>query len=135
MPRDHSSDGRHAPSYQEVRPVRELITEQEMMVALNYGDRTAEEEARAYANVGYQENLLKQIEAIGMQLSDEKAALARQMDARTSQPYTKAIVAVRDAIEVHRTIQNKRTAATLKVEVWRTLQANQRARDNWQGGR
>lgn len=117
------------PSYRDVRPVRPLVSEDEAWEAKAYLDETAHDFAVAYADVDFETYMLRQIEAMGVVYSDAKASAARLYESRCSEAYGKQIERVRKAQLAFKELEAKRTAATLKIEVWRTVSANSRVRD------
>lgn len=117
------------PRYEDVKPVRELVTLAEMFEAKEFLDTVDQQWGIAVAEMGRAEARLKMAEAAGIMTSNEKNAVRQQADARTSPHYARAVE------ELYRTqmrceqLKAKRAAAQLKIEVWRTLRADQRMRE------
>jgi len=117
------------PLYRDVQPVKEIVTFDEAMDAKVLLDETADDYAVAYAEVDFRQYTLRQIEALGAQLSDERAALAKQWDARTSAAYEKGIERLRHAQVEFKRLEAMRDGAKTKIELYRTIEASRRARD------
>ena len=117
------------PGLRDVQPVKDLVTYEEAMEAKVYLDEIAHDWAEAYADVDYYTYLLRQTEALGAQMSDERAANAKLWDARTSEAYTNAVRRLRDAQTDMKLIEHRRQAALLKLELYRTIRADKRARE------
>jgi hypothetical protein len=123
------------PSHCDVQPITDLVTDEEAYEAMQFLDQVAHDFAVAYAEADYRAYLLKQVEAVGALLSDEKANDRRLWEARQSVPYTNAILEVRQAQLAFMEIKARREAAQLKIEVWRTIHADKRGRDVPEPGR
>jgi hypothetical protein len=116
-------------SYQDVRPVRDLVTEEECYEAMVYLDQTAAEFGALQAEAKYREYMVGAAEAVGALYSDEKSADRRKYEARTSQAYLKRLEELREAERDYLTLRAKRDAAHVKIEVYRTTRADKRARE------
>jgi len=73
------------------------------------------------------EHMLKHIEALEFKMSEGKSAEARKADARTSPRYLEAITEDAVAAGEYERLRALREAAALKIEAWRSEQANFRA--------
>ncbi len=73
------------------------------------------------------EHMLRHIEALEFKASDGKSAEARKADARTSKRYVDAIKEDAVAAGEYERLKALREAAALKIEAWRSEQANFRA--------
>lgn len=120
---------RRSPSYRDVAPVRPLVTEDEAMEAMAFVDTIAHEFARTQAYADFLEYRLSIVEAVGATLSDERSVDKRKWDARASAAYSDAVQAWYTAKTEALTIKAKRDAAMMKLEIYRTGRADQRARE------
>ena len=73
--------------------------------------------------------MMRSIEAVGALFSNETANDRRLWDARSSDAYAAHAKRVRDAQIRWKEIEAKRAAAILKIEVYRTIRADKRARE------
>src|SRR3954468_17811671 len=108
------------PTYQDVQPVRDLVTDEEAYEAMQYMDNSAHDFGVAIAHFEYADYQVKMAEAAGVLVSSETSDAKRQADARTSPQYEKAIKARYKAQLKREEMKAKREAAQIKVEVWRT---------------
>lgn len=123
------------PSYRDVQPIRDLVTDEEMYEAMQYLDLVAHDFAEATADFDRSEYRVKMAEAAGVIVSDEKNAARQQADARTSPHYGRAVDARYDAQLRLEEFKAKRAAAEIKIGVWRTLHADRRLREIPEAGR
>jgi hypothetical protein len=72
-------------------------------------------------------HMLKHVEALEFKLSDGKSAEAKKCDARTSARYMAAVEEDAVAAGEYEKMKALREAASLKIEAWRSEQANWRA--------
>lgn len=72
-------------------------------------------------------HMLKHVEALEFKMSDGKSAEARKSDARTSKRFVEAIREDAVAAGEYERLKALREAAALKIETWRSEQANFRA--------
>jgi hypothetical protein len=115
------------PTYEDVKPVVDLITDDEMWEAKVFIDETAHDFAVAKAAFNLAVDKVKMAEAAGVMLSKETNATRQQADARITPTYVRAIEAKGAAETRYEELLVKRRAAELKIEVWRTIAANKRA--------
>lgn len=119
----------HAPAYRDVRPVRELVTDDEAWEAKVFLDETTHDIAEAQTDAEYAEYMIGVAEATGATLSDETSVDKKKWDARTSSTYAKQVKLWREARFAFLKLKARRDAAQLKVELWRTIRADKRARE------
>jgi hypothetical protein len=124
---------RRTPTYRDVQPVRDLVTEDEAYEAMVYLDTIPHDYAIAYADIDYENYMMRSIEAVGALYSTETANDRRLWDARQSDAYAKHAKRVRDAQVRFKEIEARRAAAILKIEVYRTIRADKRAREVQEG--
>ena len=72
-------------------------------------------------------HMLKHIEALEFKMSDAKSVDAKKSDARTSKRWLDAIREDAVAAGEYERLRALREAAALKIEAWRSEQANMRA--------
>lgn len=120
---------RRTPSRRDVEPVRDLVTTEEAYEAMVYLDTIPHDYAIAYARQDLELHRLRATEAVGALYSNETANDRRMWDARSSDGYLKQADRLFKAQVAFKEIQAKRDAALLKVEVYRTIRADKRARD------
>lgn len=72
-------------------------------------------------------HMLKHIEALEFKLSEAKSVEARKADARTSKRFVDAIREDAVAAGEYERLKALREAAALRIEAWRSEQANYRA--------
>lgn len=86
--------------------------------------------AQAKADRIYLENFRKSKKAMGMraaELEGHKTAAVQEREAYASSDYIMILEALKAAVEKEETLRWMMVSAEAKVEVWRTLSANQRA--------
>ena len=120
---------RRTPSYRDVKPVTDLVTDDECFAAMQYLDETAHDLAKAQSDADYLEYMISAAEAVAALYSDERSVDKRKWDARASPSYLQRLEEWRDAKRTFLALRAKHEAAKLKVEVWRTIHADKRARD------
>jgi hypothetical protein len=121
--------GTRRPSYRDVRPVVDLVTDEEMYEAMQYIDTVAHDFAVAVADFDRADYRVRMAEAAGVMTSKEPNAARQQADARTSPHYLRTIDARYEAQMRLEEIKARRVAAQLKIEVWRTIHADKRIRE------
>lgn len=126
---------RRVPSYGDVRPVVDLVTDQECHDAMQFMDTIPHDYAVAQAEADYAEHLLSVTESVGAMLSEERAVDKKKWEARASRNYAERLIAWRVARTLFLEIKAKREAAQIKIEVWRTIHADKRSRDVPEPGR
>lgn len=105
----------------------QLITDSELEKALDWlrdNAATIGEAKRRTVKAGH---MLKHVEAIEFKKSDAKSADAKRADARTSERYLDAVTEDAVAAGEYERLKALREAAALKIEAWRSEQANFRA--------
>lgn len=120
---------RRTPSGRDVRPVRDLVTDEEAAEALVYIDTIPHDYAIAYARQDLELHRLRATESVGALYSNETANDRRLWDARSGDGYMKQAQRLFQAQVAFQEIKAKRDAAMLKVELYRTIRADKRARD------
>jgi hypothetical protein len=130
-----TTDYRERPGYRHVRPVRDLVTDEEAHEAMQFLDTIPHAAAVAKAEWEYLDSMTSVTEAVGAQFSDERAVDKRKWDAKTSRAYTDNLAAVKKARIIQLEIEGKREAARIKIEVWRTIHADKRERGVAEPGR
>ena len=94
--------------------------------AIEYILHNSKKYAEAKANRCYLEMFTKSKKAILMGLSDESAANAQERYAYAHPEYSELLLGLKAAIEIEETLKWNLTAAQLRVDIWRTEQANNR---------
>ncbi|WP_256735005.1 hypothetical protein [Variovorax sp. dw_954] len=77
----------------------------------------------------YLEEFRKTKKALLMNLSPERSAVAREQYAYSHPEYQQLLEGLRAAVEAEETLKFKIIAAQLRVEVWRSQNANNRGQD------
>jgi hypothetical protein len=104
-----------------------IVRDDDMERALDYLRDSAAEIGAAKARMVKAGHWLKHVEALEMKMSSERSAEARKADARCSERYLEAIAEDAEASGAYETLKSLREAAALKIEAWRSEQANYRA--------
>lgn len=104
-----------------------IVTNAELQKALDWLRDSAGDLGNAKARAVKAGHMLKHVEAIEFKLSDATSNDKRQADARTSDAYVDAINEDAIAAGELAKMQALREAAALKIESWRSEQANFRA--------
>lgn len=104
-----------------------IVTETELEKALDFLRDNAKAIGDAKARVVRAGHMIKHVEALHFKLSDASSNDKRQADARTSDAYLSAIVEDAEAAGAYETMKALREAAALKIESWRSEQANYRS--------
>lgn len=130
-------DDRYRPSHRDVRPVRDLVTDEDAHEAMQLLETTAFDVAKLQTDREYYAYMIGAAEAVGGLHSDERSADKRKWEARSGQYYLDQIKFWREATQKFLELKARRDAAILKIEVWRTIRADKRARqeDAWQDSR
>jgi hypothetical protein len=124
-----------APRYQDVEPVRDLVTDEECYEAMQLLDSIAHDYAVAIAAADRAAYQLRMAEAAGVMVSEQKSDARRQAESRVSAAYSRAVdVQYRAQLRAEE-LKAQRAAAQLKIEVWRTIHADKRSRDVAEPGR
>ncbi len=98
--------------------------------ALNYIRDKAPAYAKAKANRVYLEEFRKSKKALLMrdaEIAGQKSAVSQEREAYAHPEYRDLLEALRDAVETEESFRWRMVAAQAKIEVWRSLSANQRA--------
>ena len=85
--------------------------------------------AQAKADRVHLEHFRKSKKALLMNECTEKAVTAREQYAYSHPDYMKLLEGLREAVRVEETLRWRLTAAQLRVEVWRSENANNRSQD------
>lgn len=104
-----------------------IVTEAELEKALDFLRDGAKALGTAKARVVRAGHMLKHIEALEFKASDATSNDRRQADARTSEAYLEAINEDAIAAGDYEMMRALREAAALKIESWRSEQANYRS--------
>jgi len=94
--------------------------------AIDFLLKNAEKYATAKAQRVYLEEFRKSKKALLMNQCDEKTVNAREQFAYSHADYIGVIEGLRSAVEIEETLKWHQIAAQLRVEVWRSEQANNR---------
>ena len=94
--------------------------------AVDFLIANAEKFAKAKADRVYLEEFRKSKKALLMNACTEKAANAREQFAYSHPEYIELLEGLREAVRVEETLRWRLTAAQLRVEVWRSENANNR---------
>lgn len=97
--------------------------------AVDFIVRNAGKFAEAKAQRIYLEEFRKTKKALLMNQCDEKAVNAREQYAYSHTEYQELLSGLRAAVAVEEELKFKIEAARLRVEIWRTEQANNRQQD------
>lgn len=116
------------PTYRDVQPVRDLVTEEDAMEAMAWLDSSPHESAEAFAAVDLHIALLRRAEADAALASAEKSNDRKLWEARTSNDYREAAFRLRDAQSTWKEMDLRRQVAMLKIELYRTICADKRQR-------
>lgn len=122
------ADDRRRPTHRDVEPVRDLVTDEEAHEAMQLLDTTHFKVSKLQTDREYYAFMIGAAEAVGGLHSDERSADKRKWEARTSQHYLDQITAWREATQNFLELKARREGASLKIEVWRTIRADKRAR-------
>ncbi len=104
-----------------------IVTNTDLQKALDFLRDSAAELGLAKARAVKAGHMIKHIEAIEFKASDATSNDKRQADARTSDAYVDAINEDAYATGELAKLQALREAAAMKIESWRSEQANYRA--------
>lgn len=106
--------------------MQNVVSDEKVAAALNYLTSTDEDAARAKALLEGLELKKKTIIAVAYSNSTEKGVKDKEMDAYMSNEYMDLCSDIQNAVLDLEIYRNKRKRAELTVEVWRSIQANQR---------
>lgn len=79
------------------------------------------------------ENMLRVTKSVAMKASGESAVSAQEREAYASDQYLAAVQRVTGATIAFEELRAKREAAKMRIEYWRSLNANQRAAERGYG--
>lgn len=97
--------------------------------AIDFLLKNAEKYAQAKAQRVYLEEFRKSKKALLMNQSDEKTVNAREQFAYSHPEYVGVIDGLKSAVEIEETLKWQQIAAQLRVEIYRTQEASNRAMD------
>lgn len=104
-----------------------IVTDEDLSKALDWLRDNAPAIGEAKARLVKAGHMLKHIEALLFLASEEKSAEARKSSARASDKYLDAINEEAFAAGEYEKMKALREAAALKIESWRSEQANYRS--------
>jgi hypothetical protein len=104
-----------------------VVTEVELAKALDWLRDSAADMGDAKARLVRAEHMVKHTEALLMRASDAKSAEMRKADARCDPRWLEATGEEAVAAGEYEKLKALREAAALKIEAWRTEQANYRS--------
>lgn len=104
-----------------------IVSETELEKALDFLRDNAQAIGDAKARTIRAGHMLKHVEALAFKASEERSAEARKADARTSEAYLSAVYEDAVAAGEYEKLRALREAAALKIESWRSEQANYRS--------
>jgi hypothetical protein len=110
-----------------VRHQPRIVSDADLEKALDWLRDSAQEIGDAKARLVRAGHMVKHIEALELKMSSEKSVEARKADARCSERYLSAIEEDAVATGEYQKLASLREAASLKIEAWRSEQANFRA--------
>lgn len=103
------------------------VTEEQVQHALDYLRDSASAAAEAKAERIFCDEYRKSLKAMLMQESGEKAINAQERDAYADGRYTAHLEKLKKAVYEDEFNRARRVAAEMKIEAWRTQQANIRS--------
>lgn len=106
---------------------RRIVDDEELEKALDWLRDNAADMGHAKSRLIKAQRMVEHIEAILFMRSDQSSDLKRKADARSSAKYKEAIDEEAIAAGEYEKLRALREAAALKIETWRSEQANYRA--------
>lgn len=106
---------------------RHIVPEESAERALHWLHENAAEMGKAKERAVLAGHMVKHILHIAMKQSGEKTAAGKERDAYASKEYLNAILEDAKATGALEVLRSQREAQALKIETWRTEQANYRA--------
>lgn len=103
-----------------------MISKERLEKALSYLVDTDEPAAQAKALMTRLEDAKKTVQALEYFKSPEGSAAGKTQDALASKAYRDHIELLGNAVADYELLRNKRATETLVVEIWRSVNANQR---------
>jgi hypothetical protein len=104
-----------------------IVSEDEVEKALAFLRDSARDIGAAKARVVKAGHYIRHVEALEYKASTASSIEGRKNDARTAQAYLDAINEDAEAAGAYEVLKALREAAALKIEAWRSEQANYRA--------
>ena len=104
-----------------------IVSNEELQKALDWLRDNADDAGKAKARAVKAGHMMKHVEALEFKMSDASSNDKRQADARTSAAYVDAINEDAAAAGELEKLRALREAAAMKIEAWRSEQANYRA--------
>lgn len=104
-----------------------IVSDDDIGKALDWLRDSARELGAAKERTVRAGHMLKHIEALESKMSNEKSAEARKADARCSERYLEAMEEDAIAAGEYERLKSLREAAAMRIEAWRSEQANFRA--------
>lgn len=101
--------------------------------ATQYLVDSAAEIAAARANLTKAENMLRVVKSMAMRISNAKSSAAQETEAYASPQYLTAINELVAATQAYEELRALREAAKMRIEYWRSLNANQRSAERGYG--
>lgn len=101
--------------------------------ATEYLIESAAEIAAARADLTKAENMLRVVKAMAMRMSNAKSVAAQETEAYASPQYLQAINDLTAATQAYEELRAKREAAKMRIEFWRSMNANQRTAERGYG--
>lgn len=96
-------------------------------LAIEYIFKNGKRFAKAKAERIYLEEYRKSLKALLMQKSGEQTAVAQERDAYSHPDYRELLNGLKEAVELEEEIRWGLVAAQARIEVWRSLEATNRA--------
>lgn len=104
-----------------------LVSDEQVELALDWLRDNAAAIGEAKRQAVQTEKMVKHIEALTMKMHAQLPVSAQKREAQASDRYKHAILAEAEAAGAYETMRSLREAAALKIEVWRSSNANYRA--------
>lgn len=111
------------PAHEEDR----LVSDEQVELALDWLRDNAAAIGEAKRQAVQTEKMVKHIEALTMKMHSQLPVSAQKREAQASAAYKLAILAEAEAAGAYESMRSLREAAALKIEVWRSSNANYRA--------
>jgi hypothetical protein len=105
----------------------QLVSDEAVEKALDWLRDNADAIGEAKRKAVKYDHMLKHAKAISMALHKELPVSAQEREAYASAAYLEAIKNASEAAAEYETLKAMREAAALKIEVWRSMNANYRA--------
>ena len=102
------------------------MTTEDAQAALDHLKGTDEQDAKFKARVEYLKEKKKTVIAWEQSESNEKSQAAKEQDAYNSASFRGWLEDYQGALIDFHTMHNKRLSASLQIEMWRSINANQR---------